>query len=79
MWIYITVAFGILGDMFDIVIPEGGLWIILNFAVVGFTDWISERLLDHTFRDLSKEELSDYSEWLLQRSHTKNSMETSPC
>lgn len=79
MWIYITVAFGILGDMFDIVIPGGGLWIILNFAVVGFTDWISERLLDHTFRDLSKEELSDYSEWLLQRSHTKNSMETSPC
>lgn len=79
MWIYITAAFGILGDMFDIVIPEGGLWIILNFAVVGFTDWISERLLDHTFRDLSKEGLSDYSEWLLQKSHTKNSMETSSC
>ena len=79
MWIYITVAFEILGEMFDIVIPEGGLWIILNFAVVKFTDWISERLLDHTFRDLSKEELSDYSEWLLQRSHTKNSTETSPC
>lgn len=29
MWIYITVAFGILGDMFDIVIPEG--WSVDNF------------------------------------------------
>lgn len=79
MWIYITAAFDKLGKMFDIVIPEGGLWIVLNFAVVGVTGWISERLLDHTFRDLSKEEFSDYSEWLLQRSHTKNSTETSLC